>query len=50
MRPCTLLDAHVHIYDRYPLANFLDSASLNFQKAAEKLGEYGGFVGILTAD
>jgi len=47
MMPCALLDAHVHIYDRYPLANFLDSACLNFKKAAEKLGDYDGFVGIL---
>lgn len=47
MRPCVLLDAHVHIYDRYPLANFLDSASRNFREAAEKLGVYGGIAAIL---
>ena len=47
MRPCALLDAHVHIYDRYPLANFLDSASRNFREAAEKLGVYGDIAGIL---
>lgn len=47
MSSCVLLDAHVHIYDRYPLAKFLDSACLNYKKAAEKLGDYDGFVGIL---
>ena len=47
MEPCTLLDAHVHIYDRYPLANFLDSACQNFKKAAEKLGVDGDIAGIL---
>ena len=47
MNTCLLVDAHVHFYDCYPLANFLDSAYRNFHEAAWKLGVCGDMVGIL---
>ena len=47
MKPCLLLDAHVHIYDCYPLGKFLDSAYQNFQLAAEKLGIHADIIGVL---
>jgi hypothetical protein len=42
-----LIDAHVHIYDCFDLARFLDSAYANFEAAAKRLGHSNDFTGVL---
>jgi hypothetical protein len=42
-----LIDAHVHIYDCFDLETLFESAYVNFQSLAQKMGYGGDFTGIL---
>ncbi len=45
--PPVLVDAHVHLYDCFPLAAFLDGAAANFAAAAARRGLEGPPAGVL---